>query len=119
MRRFARVVAIAPAAALLGLSLSLGASAQTITLDQYQHPKTAKDLSFNKAYLVGAADGLIAYNLTAEKKLFCPPGEVVPHLDFERANDIVIRWGRKMGGGADLPVGRVLLYGLTKAFPCH
>jgi hypothetical protein len=117
MRGFARVVTIAPAA-LLGLSLSLGANAQTVTLAQYQHPKTEKDLSFNRTYLIGAADGLIAYNLTTAHKLFCLPGGVL-HLSFESANDIVIRWARKLGGGGDLPVGRALLYGLKNTFPCH
>jgi hypothetical protein len=72
----ARIVTIASATALLGLSLCLDAQAQTVTLAQFQRPKTAKDLEFNKTYLLGVTDGLIAYNSGLDDKLFCIPGLV-------------------------------------------
>ena len=61
MPRFDHVVTVTSAALLLGLSLSFGATAQTVTLGQYQHPKTEKDLNFNKTFMIGVKDGLIAY----------------------------------------------------------
>lgn len=106
------------AAALLSLSLSLGAQAQGLTVAQYQHPRTPQDLTHNKAYLVGVADGLISYNLVVEKKRFCVPG-LMPHLTFDQANDIMLRWARKASGGADLPVARAMYFALTKAYPCR
>ena len=112
-----RIVTMA-AAMLLGLSLPFGAHAQSLTVSQYRHPKSAKDLTFNKAYLMGVAEGLLAYNVVAQPKQFCVPG-LMPHLTFDQANDIMLRWARKESGGSDLPVGRALYYGLTKAYPCH
>jgi hypothetical protein len=109
------------AATLFGLSLSflsVAAHAQGLTVGQYQHPRTAKDLSDNKAYLLGVADGLISYNLVVENKRFCVPG-LLPHLTFDQANDIMLRWARKASGGQDLPVSRALYFALTKAYPCH
>jgi hypothetical protein len=118
MREFPRVVTIASAVALLGLSLSLGTNAQAVTVAQYRHPDSAKDLNFNKTYLIGVADGLIAYNMSAVAKLFCLPG-LLPKITFEEANDIVMHWVRKASGAADLPLGRALLFGLKEAYPCR
>ena len=117
MNRFARVVAMA-AAALFGISFSLGAAAQHLTTQQFRNPKFAKDLKYNKAYLMGVADGLIAYNMSAEPRLFCLPG-LIPKISFDEANNLVMRYARKAGGAADLPVGRVLLFGLQQAYRCH
>ena len=114
----ARIVTIASAAALLGLSLCLDAQAQTITLAQFQHPKTAKDLEFNKTYLLGVTDGLIAYNSGLDDKLFCTPG-LAPKITFDQANDIVMRWARKTSGSVDIPLGHALLNGLRDAYPCR
>jgi hypothetical protein len=105
------------AATLFGLSLCFAANAQGLTVGQYQHPRAAKDLTYNKAYLLGVADGLISYNLVVENKRFCIPG-LMPHLSFDQANDIMLRWARKASGGQDLPVGRALYFALTKAYPC-
>jgi len=96
--------------------LSYGANAQTGTTEQYRHPKTEKDLNFNKAYLAGLKDGLITYNTTAEDKLFCMPGYSA--LTFEQANNIVMRWASKKNVDADMPLGLTLLYGLKEAFAC-
>ena len=117
-RKSACVLIVASAAAALGGSLPSGANAQTITLEQYQHPKGEKDLNFNKPYLEGIKDGLIAYNMSVEDRLFCLGGNP-PVLTFDRANDILLRWARKRGGEAvGLPLGLALLYSLKDAFPC-
>ena len=109
---------ISLAVMLLGFFLSFGANAQTVTTDQYRHPKSEKDLNFNKAYLAGMKDGLIAYNISSENKLFCMPGPI-PVLTFEQANDIVMHWANKKSGDADnLPLGLTLLYGLKETYRC-
>jgi hypothetical protein len=117
MIRFASVVMIASATIFGGL-LSADADAQTVTVDQYQHPKGEKDLNFNKPYLEGIKDGLIAYNMSVEDKLICLGG-MPPVLTFERASDTLLHWARKRGGdAAGLPLGLALLYSLKEAFPC-
>jgi hypothetical protein len=118
MIRFASVVMIASATIFGGL-LSADADAQTVTVEQYQHPKGEKDLNFNKPYLEGIKDGLIAYNMSVEDKLFCLGG-MPPVLTFERASDTLLHWARKRGGdAAGLPLGLALLYSLKEAFPCR
>lgn len=117
MTGFARVVMMASVAIFGGL-LSADANAQTITVEQYQHPKGEKDLNFNKPYLEGMKDGLLAYNLSVEDKLFCLGG-MPPVLTFERASDTLLQWARKRhGDAAGLPLGMALLYSLKEAFPC-
>ena len=103
---------------LLGFLLPYVANAQTVTMEQYRHPKTEKDLNFNRAYLAGIKDGLIAYNMSSENKLFCMPG-LIPVLTFEQANDVVMRWANKKGIDANgLPLGLTLLYGLKETYRC-
>lgn len=117
MIRFASVIMIASATIFGGL-LCADADAQTVTVEQYQHPKGEKDLNFNKPYLEGIKDGLIAYNMSVEDKLFCLGG-MPPVLTFERASDTLLHWARKRGGdAAGLPLGLALLYSLKEAFPC-
>ena len=116
--RFACVAIIASAATFLGGWLASGAHAQTVTIEQYQHPKSEKDFSFNKPYFEGIKDGLVAYNISREDRLFCLGGDP-PVLTFERANDILMHWARKRGGdAAGMPLGLALLYSLKDAFPC-
>ena len=118
MPGFARAAIIASAAAFSGGLLATGARAQTITVEQYQHPKGEKDLNFNKPYLEGIKDGLVAYNMSVEARLFCL-GDGLPVLTFERANDTLLQWARKRrGDAAGLPLGLALLYSLKEAFPC-
>ena len=117
MIRFASVIMIASATIFGGLLCAV-ADAQTVTVEQYQHPKGEKDLNFNKPYLEGIKDGLIAYNMSVEDKLFCLGG-MPPVLTFERASDTLLHWARKRGGdAAGLPLGLALLYSLKEAFPC-
>jgi len=117
MIEIGRIVTLATIATLLAVLPSFGTHAQTLTTEQYRHPKTEKDLNTNKAYLAGAKDALLAYNNSAEDKLFCMPG--IPVLTFDQANDIAMRWARKKSVNADnLPLSLVLLYGLRETFPC-
>jgi len=75
-------------------------------------------MSFNKAYFSGIKDGLIAYNMSLEDKLFCLTG-AIPTLTFEQANNVLLRWARKKSANADdLPLGLALLNGLKETFPC-
>jgi hypothetical protein len=118
MPGFARAVMMASATAFLGGWLATDASAQTITVEQYQHPKGEKELNSNKPYLEGIKDGLIAYNMSVEDRLFCL-GDGLSVLTFERANDTLLQWARKRrGDAAGLPLGLGLLYSLKEAFPC-
>jgi hypothetical protein len=117
MTRVDVVVTMAAALTLAGPAPSLAATHQPLTVAQYQHPKTPKDLQFNKAYMIGIKDGLIAYNMSADDKMFCLSG-VIPHLSFDQANDIIMRWARTASDAADLPLGRALLFGLKSTYPC-
>jgi hypothetical protein len=111
-------VMIASAAIFSGGLLCSDANAQTVTVEQYQHPKGEKDLIFNKSYLEGIKDGLITYNISVEDRLFCLGG-MPPVLTFERASETLLRWARKRGGdAAGMSLGLALLYSLKEAFPC-
>ena len=105
-------------ATLISVAVCVAAQAQSVTLGQFQHPKTAKDLETNKAYLLGAIDALLAADAGRDDRQFCLPGPY-PKLSFEQAGDLIMRWARKTSGSADLPVGRVLLYSLREAYPCR
>ena len=114
-----RVVTVASAVMVFAALLCFGANAQTVTTEQFQHPKTEADMNFNKAYLTGIKDGLLAYNLSSESKLFCVGG-TLPTLSFERTSDILVRWARKRGGDASgTPLALALTYSLKDTFPCQ
>jgi len=117
MLSFYRLGTFALVMTLLSVLLPIKGSAQTLTVAQYQHPRSEKDLSSNKAYLNGIKDGVVALNVTAEEKLFCLPE--MSTLTFERASDILLRWARSRGGNADsLPLGLAMVHSLKEAFPC-
>jgi len=109
---------LAPAMALLCTALWVEATAQSVNLGQYQHPRTDKDLEANKAYLMGAVDALNVLNQSLDQRQFCPP-TTPPNLSFEQANSLVMRWASKTSGSADLSLGRTLLYALKQAYPCR
>lgn len=50
---------------MIGFAFVGTAVAQGLTISQYRHPETGKELSSNKAYLSGVAEGLTAYNIAA------------------------------------------------------
>jgi hypothetical protein len=94
------------------------ALAQNLTTEQYRRPQTEKDLVFNKAYLMGATDGLLAANALTDDKLFCLPGDIAV-LSFEQANDAMMSWVRKKGLDAGhTPTARALPYGLQQKYSC-
>ena len=112
------IAIIASATMLLGGLPACDANAQTLTVEQFQHPKGERDLSYNKSYLEGIKDGLIAYNMSLEDRLFCLGG-MPPLLTFEQASDTLLKWARKRkGDAAGLPLGLALLYSLKESFPC-
>jgi hypothetical protein len=110
---------VVSAAAFFAMLQCSAAGAQTITVGQFAHPNGEAEMNFNKAYLSGIKDGLIAYNMSQEGKYFCIGG-APPELSFERASDILVRWARKRSGNSDgLPLGLGMLYSLREAFPCQ
>jgi len=101
------------------LTLASGtASAQTVRLDQYQHPSEPKFKVFNKLYLAGVRDGLIAYSVRqdAKDRLFCLPPTMV--LTTEQAENIMLRFAEKKQLPGNTPIGLPLLGGLAETFPC-
>lgn len=94
------------------------ASAQTVRLDQYQHPSEPKFKDFYKLYLAGVRDGLIAYSVRqdAKDRLFCIPPKMV--LTTEQAEDIMLRFAEKKQLLGNIPIGVPLLGGLAETFPC-
>jgi len=118
MIKFSCAVMIALVTIFSGGLLCSDVNAQTVTVEEYQHPKGERELNFNKPYLEGIKDGLIAYNMSLEDKLFCLGG-MPPVLTFERASDTLLHWARKRGGdAAGLSLGLAMLYSLKEAFPC-
>ena len=115
-----RTAAVAVAVALaIGFIVTGNAAAQGLTMDTYRRPNSQPELDFNKGYLTGIKDGLIAYNMVLDDKLFCLTGEI-PTLSFEQANDLTMSWARKRGpdsGGT--PVTRALLTALRERYPCR
>jgi hypothetical protein len=58
-------------AAFLTLASS-SASAQTVKLDEYQHPSEPRFKEFNQIYLKGVVDGFMAYSVAdAKNRFFC------------------------------------------------
>ena len=113
-----RMAAIA-VALLIGLVSIDNAAAQGLTINDYRRPNSQPELDFNKGYLTGIKDGLIAYNMALDDHLFCLSGDV-PTLSFEQANDLMLSWARKRGpdsGGTS--VNRALLTALRERYPCR
>jgi Rap1a immunity proteins len=104
-------------AALLTLPSS-SASAQSVRLDQYQHPSEPKFKLFNQLYLKGVVDGLIAYSAAqdARDRFFCIPPEMA--ITVEQAEDIMLRYAEKKQLPGTVLVGVPLFRGLKDAFPC-
>ena len=119
MTRRGRIATITSAVALFGTVLLNEAAAQGLTINDYRRPNSQPELDFNKGYLTGIKDGLIAYNMAQDDKLFCLSGGL-PTLSFEQANDLMMSWARKRGpdsGGT--PVNRALLTALRERYPCR
>jgi hypothetical protein len=104
-------------AALSTLACS-SASAQTVRLDQYQHPAEPKFKNFNQLYLKGVVDGLIAYSVAqnARDRLFCLPPKMA--ITVEQAEDIMLQYAEKRQLPGTVPIGVPMLGGLKEAFPC-
>jgi hypothetical protein len=102
-------------AALLTLA-SGSASAQTVRLEQYQHPSEPKFKIFNRVYLKGVVDGFIAYAVALHAKDFCMPPELA--ITVEQAEEIMLRYAEKKQIAGNVPIAVPMLGGLKEAFPC-
>jgi Rap1a immunity proteins len=103
-------------AALLTLASSF-ASAQTVRLDEYQHPSEPKFKEFNQIYLKGVVDGFIAYSVAdARNRFFCIPPTLA--ITIEQAEDIMLRYAERKQLPGTVPIGVPLFFGLKDAFPC-
>jgi len=103
-------------AVLLSLASS-PASAQTVRLEEYQHPAEPKFKEFNHIYLKGVVDGFIAYSVAdAKNRFFCVRPKLA--ISIEQAEDIMLRYAEKKQYPGDVPIGVPLFFGLREAFPC-
>ena len=104
--------------AALSTLASSSASAQTVRLDQYQHPSEPKFKEFNQIYLKGVVDGFIAYSVAqdARDRFFCIPPKMA--ITVEQAEDIMLRYAEKKQFPGTVPIGVPLLGGLKEGFPC-
>jgi hypothetical protein len=99
------------------LTLASGsASAQTVRLEQYQHPSEPKFKVFNHLYLKGVVDGFIAYSVALKARDFCIPPELA--ITVEQAEDIMLRYAEKKQLPGTVPIAMPLFGGLKDAFPC-
>ena len=102
-------------AVLLSFACS-AASAQARGSEQYQHPSEPKFETFNRLYLAGVRDGLIAYSVNAKEHLFCLPPTTV--LTPEQTEDIMLRFAEKKHLPGNILIALPLLGGLKEAYPC-
>ena len=104
-------------AALLTL-VSGAVAAQTVRLDQYQHPSEPKFKIFNQLYLKGVVDGAIAYSVgqDAKDRSFCVPPKTA--ITVEQAEEIMLRYAEKKQLAGTIPIAVPLLGGFKDAFPC-
>ena len=97
--------------------MSFVANAQALTMQKYLHPKDETERLIFKMYLRGAAEALLAYNVTTTDKQYCQPKNFA--LTTEQANDIVQRWAKTQTIKIEeFLVALALLYGLQETFPC-
>jgi hypothetical protein len=101
--------------ALVGVATS-AASAQSVRLEQYQHPAEPKFETFNRLYLAGVRDGLIAYSVAAKDHMFCLPPSTV--LSPEQTEEIMLRFAEKRHLPGSILIALPLLGGLKEAYPC-
>ena len=104
-------------AALLALA-SGAASAQTVRLEQYRHPSEPKFETFNRIYLKGVVDGLIAYAVAQDERdrFFCMPPTLA--ITVEQAEQIMLGYAEKKQLPGNVPIGIPMLRGLRDAYPC-
>ena len=94
------------------------ASAQTVRLEQYRHPSEPKFETFNRIYLKGVVDGLIAYAVAQDERerFFCMPPTLA--ITVEQAEEIMLRYAEKKQLPGTMPIGIPMLRGLKDAYPC-
>jgi hypothetical protein len=111
-----RAVSIAVA-----LFVTSNANAATVLFKDYKHPKDELTGTFNKLYLDGVKEGLIAYNVAlaqdGQTPYFCPPPKMA--LTTDQAEDILLREAKVLHDPDKFPISTVLLEGLKETFPCE
>jgi hypothetical protein len=102
-------------AAFLALA-SNSAPAQTVRLEQYKNPSEPRLQVFNRVYLKGVVDGLIAYSVAQKAKDFCIPPTMA--ITVEQAEEIMLRYAEKKQLPGTFPIALPLLGGLKDTYPC-
>ena len=119
LKRVSSVIIIFAIATILPSTLK----AQTVRLGSYLNEQKEDFVIFNKTYLAGAFDGLEAYNIEAEHKLFCLPPKLA--LRKEQMDDMVRRWSKEWqpklpaNDLENITIGDALLLALKETFPCQ
>jgi Rap1a immunity proteins len=106
------------AAIILGVFLPFAANGQSITLENFRHPKNETERKVLQWYLGGVRDGLtLSSALASTDKLFCIPENLA--LTVDQAEDIMESWAKKRTNIDDqMLVATALLAGLRETFPC-
>jgi hypothetical protein len=105
--------------ALMVFGLSSSANAAVIFKD-YKAPKDQYEAAFNKVYLDGVKDGVVASQAEMEF-LGQRPGICLPNnsaLTADQAEDIIMREADKVTNPDSRFVAVLLLWGLEEMFPC-
>ena len=106
--------------ALILFSLTSCANAAMVLFKDYKAPKDKWEKAFNKVYLGGVTQGLIAFDaelrIEGRQRLFCLPEKLA--LTDEQAENIMMREAQKMADPDRLPVSLILINGLEETFPC-
>ncbi len=114
-----KIVRASYVVALFLLFLPKPMSAQTITLETYQHPESEMHRTMYQMYLAGARDGLIAYDLAVpvNERRFCLPPNLA--VTAHQADDMMLRWAKRQTSNIDsTPIGVALLRSFEEAYPC-
>jgi Rap1a immunity proteins len=105
---------------LMLFSLASSANAAVVLLKDYKAPKDNWAKAFNKVYLGGVAQGLVAFDaqlrIEGRQPLFCIPEKMA--LTDEQAENIMMREAQKMADPDRFPISIILIDGLEETFPC-
>jgi hypothetical protein len=105
----------------VALTLASSANAATVRFKQYTDETDKQFRVFNRMYLDGVKEGLIAFNsaLVADGKspLFCLPPKLA--LTVEQADNIMMREAKVFTDPDNFPISILLLNGLEATFPCN
>ena len=94
-------------------------TAQTLTLEAYQHPENETHGTMYQMYLAGVRDALTSYNVAIpeDERRFC----LSPNLTIttHQAEDMMLRWAKRQTSNVDnIPISSALLRSFEEMFPC-